>query len=143
MNLELESMAIEMPEVEGHPNRVGFRGVLTFVGVPSDRSPSGARGHRVTIPRKVVDDAIPSLLGMALDYAPTWDRHDVRRKVGIIRRAEVVGNGLEVGGYLFAKVFPEIVEEVARSGKRPGRNARERSSSSQELGMSYEVTSVG
>ena len=31
MNLELESMAIEMPEVEGHPNRVGFRGVLTLL----------------------------------------------------------------------------------------------------------------
>ncbi|HEX3320408.1 MAG TPA: hypothetical protein VHR84_06875 [Terriglobales bacterium] len=143
MNLELETMAIAMPEVEGHPNRIGFHGLLTLVDVPSDRAPNGARGHRVLLPRKLAEQAIPSLLGMALDYAPTWDRHDVRRKVGVITSAEVVGNGLEVGGYLFAKVFPEIVEEVARSGKRPGRNARERSSSSQELGMSYEVTSVG
>ena len=43
MNLELESMAIEMPEVEGHPNRVAFRGVLTFVGVPSDEAPAAPR----------------------------------------------------------------------------------------------------
>jgi len=143
MNLELESMAIEMPEVEGHPNRVGFRGVLTFVGVPSDRSPSGARGHRVTIPRKVVDDAIPSLLGMALDYAPTWDRHDVRRKVGIITRAEVVGRTLEVGGYLYAKDFPDIVVEVMRSGRRPsGQQAAQEGAAIDALGMSYEVTDV-
>ncbi len=29
MPIELESMAIEMPHVAGHPNRIGFRGVLT------------------------------------------------------------------------------------------------------------------
>jgi hypothetical protein len=143
MNLELESMAIEMPAVEGHPNRVAFRGVLTLVDVPSDRAPNGARGHRVVIPRKVVDEAIPSLLGMALDYAPTWDRHDVRRKVGVITSAEIVGKGLEVGGYLYAKDFPDIVEEVARSGARPRRKkGAQASGGSQELGMSYEVTDV-
>ena len=140
MNVELESMAIAMPEVTGHPNRVAFRGVLTLVGVPSDRPPNGARGHRVAIPKKVIDGAIPSLLGMALDYAPTWDRHDVRRKVGIITSAEVTGNRLEVGGYLYAKDFPEIVQEVMRSGKR-AKNAQA-STSAEELGMSYEVTDV-
>jgi len=31
MNIELESMAIEMPQVTGHPNRKPFRGVLTLV----------------------------------------------------------------------------------------------------------------
>jgi hypothetical protein len=44
MNIELESMAIEMPAVEGHPNREPSRGVLTLVDVASDRAPSGARG---------------------------------------------------------------------------------------------------
>lgn len=144
MILELETMAIEMPEVGGHPNRVGFRGLLTLVDVPSDRAPNGARGHKVVLPRKLVEEAIPSLLGMGLDYAPTWDRHDVRRKVGIITRAEIIGKGLEVGGYLFAKDFPEIVEEVSRSGKRPKRKgSADTSMTSQELGMSYEVTAVG
>ncbi len=32
MNLEMEAMALAMPEVEGHPNRLPFRGVLTLVG---------------------------------------------------------------------------------------------------------------
>ncbi len=118
MTIELESMTVEMPEVEGHPNRVNFRGVLTVVDVASQRAPSGSKGKRVLLTRKAAEGALPSLLGMALDYAPAFDRHDVRQKVGVITRAEVVGRNLEVSGYLYAKDFPEIVEEVARSGRR-------------------------
>ena len=55
--------------------------------------------------------ALPSLLGMGLDYSPALDRHDARRKVGVITRAEIVGRKIELGGYLFAKDFPEIVQE--------------------------------
>jgi hypothetical protein len=116
--IELESMAVEMPEVEGHPNRRGFRGVLTVVDVASQRAPSGSKGHRVVLTRAAAEAALASLLGMALDYAPAFDRHDQRRKVGVITSAEVVGRNLEVGGYLYAKDFPEIVEEIARAGGR-------------------------
>ena len=49
MQIELESMAIEMPHVAGHPNRVGFRGVLTLVDEPSDKAPTGSRDHRVIL----------------------------------------------------------------------------------------------
>jgi len=117
MGVTLESMAIEMPAVKGHPNREGFRGVLTTVDVPSDRPPAGARGHRVLLTRRAAEAAIPSLLGMGLDYAPALDRHDVRRKVGVITRAEIVGRGIEVGGFLYARDFPEIVEEIGRNGE--------------------------
>jgi hypothetical protein len=121
--MELESMAVEMPEVAGHPNRTAFRGVLTTVDVPSQRAPSGARGHLVVLTKQAAEKGLPSLLGMALDYAPTLDRHDVRRKVGVITRAEVVGNNLEVGGYLFARDFPEIVKEIAKTGNAGQRRA--------------------
>ncbi len=149
MNLELESMAIEMPAVVGHPNRQAFRGVLTLVDVPSTRPPAGARGHRVLLSRAAAEQALASLLGMGLDYTPTLDGHDARRKVGIITSAEVVkfsvhrsqlpvkstgnrqlatGNSaaIEVTGYLFARDFPEVVRELRT-------NAR-------GLGMSYEIT---
>jgi len=116
--MELESMAVELPEVEGHPNRAEFRGVLTIVDVPSQRAPSGSKGHRVVLTRAAAEEALPSLLGMALDYAPSFDRHDARRKVGVITSAEIVGRSLEIGGYLYAKDFPEVVEEIARSGRR-------------------------
>jgi hypothetical protein len=114
MNAGMDAMAIAMPEVKGHPNRVAFRGVLTVVDMPSQRSPSGANGHLVVLSRKAAETALPSLLGMALDYSPSFDRHDVRRKVGVITQADLVGRNLELSGYLFARDFPEIVEEIAK-----------------------------
>jgi hypothetical protein len=81
--------------------------------------------------RKAAERALPSLLGMALDYAPKLDGHDARRKVGVITRADIVGRALEVGGHLFAKDFPEIVREIeANSGKGEMRG---------RLGMSFEI----
>jgi len=130
MTFDMESMAIEMPVVAGHPNREAFRGVLTLVDVPSDRAPAGSRGHRVVLMRRAAEAALASLLGMALDYSTTLDRHDVRRKVGIITRADIEGRKVELGGYLFAKDFPEIVREIEKSGREP----------SMSLGMSYEIT---
>ena len=73
-----------------HPNRLPFRGMLTLVGVASQRAPAGARGHRVMLTRKATEAALPSLLGMALDYTPALDSHDARCKIGIITEAEIV-----------------------------------------------------
>ena len=139
MGLQLQSMAIEMPPVARHPNRIPFAGVLTLIDTPSDKAPSGARGHRVLLTKAATDRALPSLLGMALDYAPTLDRHDARRKVGIITSAEVLpgqtvamqrnaspSSLLQISGYLFAKDFPEIVREIRTRGRAA-------------LGMSYEI----
>lgn len=141
MNIDLESMAIQMPLVAGHPNREQFCGVLTLVDVASDRAPAGARGHRVVLTRAAAEDGLPSLLGMALDYSPGLDRHDTRRKIGVITRAEISGRRLELWGYLFAKDFPEIVKEIRRGG-----NSRQLSAAANGgketvscLGMSYEI----
>ena len=49
--MKLDAMAVEFPTIQGHPNRMPFEGVLTLVDVPSDRAPSGSRGHRVTLSR--------------------------------------------------------------------------------------------
>lgn len=138
MNLELRSMAIELPAYHGHPNREPFRGVLTVLDLPSDKAPAGSRGHRVILTRSAAERALPSLLGMALDYAPSLDRHDARRKIGVITRAEIVGKTIELGGYLFAKDFPEIVRQI-ESGcihASGGRRARPL----HPLGMSYEIS---
>jgi hypothetical protein len=144
MGLSLESMAIVMPTVHGHPNRAGFRGVLTIVDVASDKSPSGARGHRVLLTRRAAEAAIPSLMGMGLDYSPALDRHDAQRKIGVITRAEIVGRVIEVGGFLYARDFPEIVAEIGRP-RRTGTSVsagahRSVRTSRSGLGMSYEIT---
>jgi hypothetical protein len=139
MNLSLAAMALAMPNVAGHPNRLPFRGVLTLVGQPSQRPPSGARGHRVMLTHAATDAALPSLLGMALDYAPSLAAHDVRRKIGIITEANVVSHSegksagapaqVAVAGYLFAHDFPDVVAEI-------------RARSDRQLGMSYEIANV-
>ena len=139
MGLSMESMAIAMPAVTGHPNRVWFKGVLTIVDVASDKPPAGARGHRVLLTRRAAEAAIPSLLGMALDYAPALDRHDVRRKIGVITRAEIVGRGIEVSGFLYARDFPEIVGEIGRKSPTLAQKTRKDGAPAQALGMSYEI----
>lgn len=82
--LAMHAMAVEFPAVHGHPNRLPFEGVLTLVDVASDKAPSGARGHRVVLTRAAAEAALPSLLGMAVDYKAGWDGHDARQKVGVI-----------------------------------------------------------
>jgi hypothetical protein len=134
MTIALESMAVAMPEVVGHPNRTPFRGVLTMVDVASQRAPSGARGHLVMLTKKAAEAALPSLLGMGLDYSPTLDRHDVRCKVGVITSADIVGRNIKLGGYLYARDFPEIVQEIAKSGRGGGRRSLESCSERQETG---------
>jgi len=144
MGLSLESMAIHMPTVLGHPNRAGFRGVLTIVDVASDKSPAGARGHRVLLTRSAAEAAIPSLMGMGLDYSPALDRHDARRKIGVITHAEIVGRVIEVGGFLYARDFPEIVKEIGKPRAESTAKAKSMSANSRapnmKLGMSYEIT---
>lgn len=157
MNLQLDAMSVTMPHVVGHPNRLPFRGVLTLVGVASQRSPSGARGHRVMLTRAATDAALPSLLGMALDYVPSLDAHDARRKIGIITEANVVSipqrktstlsnsslsaavgdrvgpatsiGQIAISGYLFAHDFPDVVDEI-------------RAQKTNSLGMSYEIANA-
>jgi len=128
-------MAVEFPEVHGHPNRLPFEGCLTLVDVASDKAPSGARGHRVVLTRAAAEAALPSLLGMAVDYKAGWDGHDARQKCGIITSATLEGQRLLVEGYLFARDFPEIEPKVLRDPdeKTP------QSTSARQMGMSYEL----
>src|SRR5580704_19775764 len=124
--LAVAGMAVEFPEVSGHPNRLPFEGCLTLVDVASDRAPSGARGHRVVLTHAAAEAALPSLLGMAVDYKAGWDGHDARQKCGIITAAEVDGRKLTVAGYLFARDFPEMEAKIQADG-------------SGAMGMSYEL----
>lgn len=128
--MRLDAMAIEFPAVHGHPNRVAFEGVLTLVDGPSDRAPSGSRGHRVILTRAAAEAALPSLLGMAVDFRPDWDGHDARTKCGVLTEADIVGSKgdrkLMVGGYLYARDFPEVEEKL-------------RQLPAGSMGMSYEL----
>lgn len=124
--MQLEAMAVKFPPYAGHPNRVGFEGVLTIVNAASDKAPSGARGHRVVLTREAAERALPSLLGMAVDYRPGWDGHDARCKIGVLTEANLLGNRLHVRGYLYARDFPDVADAI-------------REHKPEALGMSYEI----
>lgn len=124
--MRLEAMAVKFPHVDGHPNRVAFEGVLTVVNTPSDKAPAGARGHRVTLTYDAAEKALPSLLGMGVDYRPGWDGHDARRKVGLLTEAHLIGNRLAVRGYIYARDFPEVAQTI-------------QAGNTGVMGMSYEL----
>jgi hypothetical protein len=127
--MRLEAMAVKIPHVDGHPNRVAFEGVLTVVNATSDKAPSGARGHRVMLTREAAENALPSLLGMAVDYRPGWDGHDARRKIGLLTEADLIGQRLVVRGYLYARDFPEVAAAIEASA----------AANPEAMGMSYEL----
>ena len=106
-----------------HPNRLHFGGVLSRIGLPSDGSPGGDRGHRVLLTAAAVQEAIPSLEGMAVSFAVSWDKHNCRQKCGIITHAEVMGDELRVIGYLYDRDFPEVADEIRKGN----------------MGMSWEI----
>ncbi len=107
-----------------HPNRLRFEGVLTRVDEASDRAPSGTRGKRVVLTKAAAERALPTLLGMGLDYSPKLDSHDARRKIGVITSAGIEGQDVKIGGFLYARDFPEVMGELQATG---------------DLGLSYEL----
>lgn len=124
--MQIAALAVQMPKFERHPNRKKFIGVLTTIDTPSERAPSGARGHRVVLTREAAERALPSLIGMGLGHTPKLDGHDARRKIGVITAAEIIGKELVIEGHLFARDFPEMMRELrAKDGL---------------LGLSYEVS---
>jgi hypothetical protein len=127
--MRLEAMAVKFPHVDGHPNRVPFEGVLTVVNVASDKAPAGARGHRVILTREAAQAALPSLLGMGVDYRPGWDGHDARRKIGVLTEADVIGERLMVRGYLYGRDFPEAARSI-------------KAQAPETMGMSYELANA-
>jgi hypothetical protein len=76
--------------------------------------------------REAAEKALPSLLGMAVDYRPGWDGHDARRKIGLLTEADLVGQRLVVRGYLYARDFPEVAKAIEAQ-------------SPESMGMSYEL----
>lgn len=125
--MQIHAMSLEMPDVPYHPNRVSFEGVLTLIGVSSDKAPNGARGHRVILTKSAAQEALPSLMGMAISFKGGYDGHDARQKCGIITQGFIDNQNLRVKGYLFARDFPDVYQKLQ---------------SSHSLEMSYELADV-
>lgn len=111
-SFSFDAMALDMPDVAGHPNKMPFKGVLTRIDQPSDRAPGGANGKRTMLPSAVAEAALPSLLGMAVDFAPGFDGHDRQSKIGLITSAQIAGDAIEIEGFFYAKDFPKECQQI-------------------------------
>jgi hypothetical protein len=125
---DLSAMSLEVPAVDDHPNRKPFKGVLTKLDEPSDQPPGGSGGKRVIMSAAAAAAALPSLLGMAIDYTPELDGHDVQAKIGVITAATIEGNELHIEGFLYEADFPQEVRRIQAS--------------KHALGFSYEIQRV-
>lgn len=116
---EVDAMALDMPKGE-HPNKMPFKGILTRVDQPSDAPPHGSTGRRTYIPKDVAEEAIPTLLGMAVDFKPDFDGHDKKSKIGLITEAYIEGDALCIAGFFYANDFPEECERIRAEKSRLG-----------------------
>lgn len=123
--MNIEAMALELPTVPNHPNRVPFYGILGYFDEESDKAPSGARGHRVILTKKAVTEALPSLMGMAINYKAGWDGHNSSSKFGIITAATLHKTSIQISGYVFGRDFPTQIDDLRKDDNT--------------LGMSYEL----
>jgi hypothetical protein len=121
--MRIECFAVELPKYPKHPNRLPFLGVLGFVDEPSDKAPSGARGHKILLERKAVVEALGSIVGMGLCRRMDNEGHDAQRKIGVILKARMIGNRIVVRGIIYGRDCPKDVEQI-RKGK---------------FGMSFEI----
>lgn len=119
-SIRFEAVALDMPNVEDHPNRMPFTGVLVMVDEASDLPPGGSGGHQTFIPSAIAEAALDSLLGMAVDFKPNFDGHDSRRKIGLITEATVMDNELRIGGFFYAKDFPAECDRIKAEKDRLG-----------------------
>ena len=108
-----------------HPNKAPFKGILTRVDEVSDKSASGARGHKVFLTRDAAMNALPTLVGMGVNLSPDGQKHFAAHKHGVIEQAEIVGNDIVVYGYMFRLDCKHVIQTIQ--------------SSAQEWGMSYEL----
>ena len=125
MAITLEAMSMDVPEVADHPNRMPFTGVVTFVDRPSDLAVGGSGGKLTYLPKEVAQTALPSLLGMGIDYTKDFSAHDPKKKLGVITGADIVGDEVRIEGFFYALDFPD---ECARIKEEK-----------EDLGFSYEI----
>lgn len=127
MDIDLQAMSLDMPTGD-HPNKMPFKGVLVVLDQPSNKPPHGAGGRKVVMTTAAATKAIPTLLGMAVNYTLKLDGHDQQKKIGIISDATVKDGAIHIEGFIYASDFPDAAARI-RADKKI-------------LGFSFEATDI-
>lgn len=110
-SVRFDAMALNISNSD-HPNKMPFSGILTRLDQASDHAPGGSYGRKIIVTSEAAQRALSSLMGMAVDFTPSFDGHDAQTKIGIITSANVVGNAIEVEGFIYAADFPETAQLI-------------------------------
>lgn len=119
VDVDLEAMSLEMP-TEAHPNKMPFKGVLVVLDQPSNKPPHGSGNRKVIMTTEAAQKAIPTLLGMGVNYTPKMDGHDAQKKIGIISEAEVKDGEIQIAGFIYASDFPDAAARIRADKKLLG-----------------------
>jgi len=90
-----------------------FLGLLLPLDIPSDRSPKGSRGHRISVSRAVAERISPSLMSKPLTMESGLCGHGIDR-IGVITRAWT-GQMEQVAGQVAGQVAE--IESVGPVGE--------------------------
>ncbi|MFG1388817.1 DUF6582 domain-containing protein [Xanthobacter versatilis] len=110
--MHLEAMSLNISNDDNHPNKMPFSGVLVRLDQISDAPPGGAGGRHIILTAKAAEQALSSLLGMAVDFTPSFDGHDAQAKIGLITSAHIVGNAIQIDGFVYASDFPAVAAHI-------------------------------
>lgn len=124
----LEAMSLETPSTPDHPNKIPFSGILVHLDSPSDKAPHGSFGKKIILTSAAATAALPTLLGMAVNYASDFEGHNPRMKIGIIDNATIENSAVRVSGFLYGADFANEVEHIQ--------------SNKEDLGFSFEAQRI-
>ncbi len=126
--MRLQGMAIELPHVKNHPNKLPFSGILTRLDEPSDNALHGSQGKKVVLTTSAAEKALSSLMGMSIDFTEDLEGHNPRNKIGLITGATIQGNAVHIEGFFYQADFPLEVKNIQAN--------------KDHLGFSYEIQDI-
>lgn len=131
-SIELKFGSLNFEDSTEHINKMNFSGICMLVDTPSDGVPSGS-DKPVAFSRDAVEKALQTFSDMGVNCVYSdWQSpnkaltgHDTRFKIGVVDKAELKDNGVNVAGCLWKRDFSDVCFQI--------KNAKE------SLGFSVEV----
>lgn len=91
-----------------------FKGVLCSVGLPSSKSPNGARGHRIRLDPKETRKVLHTLVGSPITASACFTRHQ-QNVVGTITQASIINRHIVVEGIVSLSAMADAPDDLGMS----------------------------
>lgn len=98
-----------------HPNWMPFKGTLLYVDEASQQPPHGSEGHQIFVSKKVAEERLKTLPGMAVNIDDDLEGHNPKKKIGVIQKAWLDGKRVNFAGIIWKKDFPQEASLLKRN----------------------------